>query len=97
MLCYAPSPLKIFGILMLCNLQNILVCGQFPRQCATINALANHECCPPLSGVGGSTCGVEEGRGVCSDIVIDNSTHGPPYELEGIDDRERWPERFFNR
>ena len=82
--------------LITCNLQSALVRGQFPRTCSTTEALQSRECCPLLNGVG-SACGVEEGRGICSDIVIDNSTHGPPYELEGIDDRERWPERFFNR
>ena len=70
--------------------------SQFPRACSTIEAIQSHECCPLLDG-DGSVCGEEEERGFCSDIIIDDSEHGPPYALVGIDDRERWPERFFNR
>ena len=73
-----------------------IVCGQFPRACATTDSLSTGVCCPPIDGVG-SPCGEAEGRGVCSDIVIDNSTYGPPYALENIDDREKWPSRFYNR
>lgn len=70
--------------------------AQFPRLCATSEVLQSHSCCPPINGTG-SSCGEAEGRGRCSEIIIDSSEHGPPYNLVGVDDRERWPERFFNR
>ena len=88
--------IKLFFGLLIFNLRHMSIRGQFPRVCATAEALQSRQCCPPLNGIG-SACGITEGRGSCGDIDIDNSTHGPPYELEGIDDRERWPERFFNR
>nr|XP_002129679.2 L-dopachrome tautomerase [Ciona intestinalis] len=72
------------------------VYAQFPRVCATLEAIEAHQCCPFLSG-NGSRCGEEEGRGSCVDIKIDDLPHGQQYVLVGIDDRERWPERFFNR
>ncbi|XP_039259423.2 5,6-dihydroxyindole-2-carboxylic acid oxidase-like [Styela clava] len=80
----------------------VLVCiagkcqSQFPRACATMEAYLLHECCPVMRG-GGSQCGEAEGRGMCADIVVDEQPWGGPYTLFGIDDRERWPERFFNR
>nr|XP_002119601.1 5,6-dihydroxyindole-2-carboxylic acid oxidase-like [Ciona intestinalis] len=80
--------------LLLCS--PLLVYAQFPRACATLEAILSHECCPELAGTG-SSCGELEGRGSCQDITIDDLPHGQQYVLVGIDDRERWPERFFNR
>ena len=68
--------------------------AQFPRACATLQAYLSHECCPLVNG---SACAEDTGRGSCSDISIDDAPHGQQYVLVGIDDRERWPERFFNR
>ncbi|CAK8689246.1 unnamed protein product [Clavelina lepadiformis] len=68
--------------------------AQFPRACATLQAYLSHECCPLVNG---SACAKDTGRGSCSDISIDDAPHGQQYVLVGIDDRERWPERFFNR
>jgi len=73
-----------------------VVRAQFPRMCATLEAILSHECCPPMNG-SGSQCGFTEGRGQCESIVVDGLPHGNQYVLVGIDDRERWPERFFNR
>lgn len=83
----------MFGLLYLVYL-TAQTHAQFPRACAGMEAYLSHECCPLLNG---SKCGVDEGRGICSDIVIDDQPWGGPYVLVGIDDRERWPERFFNR
>ena len=85
----------VLVILFLCKIPNRAI-AQFPRACATVESLQSHSCCPLLNG-SGSPCGEAEGRGKCSEITVDNSPHGPPYDLVGIDDRERWPERFFNR
>ena len=75
---------------------NNAVHAQFPRACATLEAILSHECCPLLNGTG-SKCGVDENRGECRDIAVDDLPHGNQYVLVGIDDREHWPERFFNR
>lgn len=83
---------SIFFLIILPN----YVTAQFPRLCATAESLRNGSCCPLLNGVG-SVCGEEEGRGKCDWIKIDDSPYGPPYDLVGIDDRERWPARFYNR
>uniref|UniRef100_H2YVJ9 Tyrosinase copper-binding domain-containing protein n=1 Tax=Ciona savignyi TaxID=51511 RepID=H2YVJ9_CIOSA len=81
-----------FGIMVLTQ----CVAAQFPRACATLEAIKSHQCCPLLGGTG-SRCGEVEGRGICSDITIKDRPHGEQYVLVGVDDRERWPERFFNR
>ncbi|KAM4807536.1 5,6-dihydroxyindole-2-carboxylic acid oxidase [Rhinophrynus dorsalis] len=77
------------------------VLAQFPRQCVTPEALLSGECCPGLFP--GQTpdpndqCGSTLGRGQCAPIVVDTRPHGPQYQLDGLDDREQWPIRFFNR
>ncbi|XP_039271284.2 L-dopachrome tautomerase-like [Styela clava] len=85
----------VIGVLIIACL-SVRTDAQFPRACATMGAYLSKECCPLMSGTG-SPCGQTERRGICSDIVVDEQPWGGPYVLFGIDDRERWPERFFNR
>ncbi|XP_040185381.1 5,6-dihydroxyindole-2-carboxylic acid oxidase-like [Rana temporaria] len=78
-----------------------LASAQFPRQCATPEALATGECCPGLypqrSPNPSDLCGFTVGRGRCMPITVDARPHGPQYKMEGLDDREFWPIRFFKR
>lgn len=74
--------------------------AQFPRECATTEALRNGVCCPdlaPMSGPGTDPCGSSSGRGRCEAVTADSRPHGPQYPHDGRDDREGWPTRFFNR
>ncbi|XP_019339371.1 5,6-dihydroxyindole-2-carboxylic acid oxidase isoform X2 [Alligator mississippiensis] len=74
--------------------------AQFPRQCATVEALVSGECCPdlsPLSVPGSDRCGSSSGRGQCMPVIADSRPHGPQYMHDGRDDREHWPLRFFNQ
>ncbi|XP_053888999.1 5,6-dihydroxyindole-2-carboxylic acid oxidase [Malaclemys terrapin pileata] len=74
--------------------------AQFPRQCATVDALRSGECCPdfsPVFGPGTDRCGSSSGRGQCVPVIADSRPHGPQYMHDGQDDREQWPLRFFNR
>ncbi|XP_030602226.1 tyrosinase-like [Archocentrus centrarchus] len=69
---------------------------QFPRQCATQDALRTKECCPPWEG-DGSACGANSGRGTCEDVAVSVQPDGPQYPFSGLDDREKWPLVFYNR
>ncbi|XP_047279797.1 5,6-dihydroxyindole-2-carboxylic acid oxidase isoform X1 [Homo sapiens] len=74
--------------------------AQFPRQCATVEALRSGMCCPdlsPVSGPGTDRCGSSSGRGRCEAVTADSRPHSPQYPHDGRDDREVWPLRFFNR
>lgn len=74
--------------------------AQFPRQCATVEALRSGMCCPdyfPVFGPGTDRCGVSTGRGRCVQVTVDLRPHGPQYMHDGRDDREQWPIRFFNQ
>lgn len=74
--------------------------AQFPRECATIEALRNGVCCPDLSalsGPGTDLCGSSSGRGRCEAVTADFRPHSPLYPHDGRDDRESWPTRFFTR
>ncbi|XP_072904511.1 5,6-dihydroxyindole-2-carboxylic acid oxidase [Hemitrygon akajei] len=82
--------------LLLTGLLNT-VGAQFPRECVSPEVLRSGECCPAPSGAPGDRCGSSRGRGVCADVRVDLAAHGPQYPLDGIDERERWPLRFFNR
>ncbi|XP_053312532.1 5,6-dihydroxyindole-2-carboxylic acid oxidase isoform X2 [Spea bombifrons] len=77
------------------------VSAQFPRQCVTPEVLASGECCPGLfpdqSPDPNDQCGATVGRGICVPVIVDTRPHGPQYQLDGLDDREQWPTRFFNR
>ncbi|XP_071780728.2 tyrosinase-like [Centroberyx gerrardi] len=69
---------------------------QFPRLCATREALRTKECCPPWEG-DGSACGASSGRGFCQDVEVPDFPDGPQYPFSGLDDREKWPLVFYNR
>uniref|UniRef100_F7DEK9 Tyrosinase-related protein 1 n=1 Tax=Ornithorhynchus anatinus TaxID=9258 RepID=F7DEK9_ORNAN len=74
--------------------------GQFPHECATLEALRSRECCPDLfpgADPGTDKCGSLSGRGRCEAVNADSRPHSPQYPHDGRDDRERWPTRFFNR
>ncbi|KAM5260019.1 5,6-dihydroxyindole-2-carboxylic acid oxidase isoform 2-T5 [Hipposideros larvatus] len=74
--------------------------AQFPRECATTEALRNGVCCPdllPISGPGTDLCGSSSGRGRCEAVTADSRPHSRQYPHDGRDDREGWPTRFFNR
>lgn len=70
--------------------------AQFPRECATVEALRSGMCCPELSPLSGP-CGSSSGRGRCMAVTADSRPHSPQYPHDGRDDREGWPTRFFNR
>ncbi|KAJ0004550.1 hypothetical protein NQD34_010764 [Periophthalmus magnuspinnatus] len=69
---------------------------QFPRACATRDALLSKECCPSWDG-DGSACGANSGRGFCWDVEVSQEPDGPQYPFSGLDDREKWPLVFYNR
>ncbi|TRY81364.1 hypothetical protein DNTS_029011 [Danionella cerebrum] len=69
---------------------------QFPRVCATQEALQSKRCCPAWPG-DGSVCGVQSGRGFCQLVEVSESPNGPQYPHSGVDDRERWPLVFYNQ
>ncbi|CAL8372775.1 unnamed protein product [Gadus morhua 'NCC'] len=82
-------------VLLVLQLSGFCV-AQFPRLCATSEALRTKECCPAWQG-DGSACGAMSGRGFCAEVEVSEEPWGPQYPHRGIDDRERWPLAFFNR
>ncbi|XP_069621025.1 5,6-dihydroxyindole-2-carboxylic acid oxidase [Ranitomeya imitator] len=99
MLCYRSW--SFYSVALLFVLFYDLISAQFPRQCATPEALLSGECCPglfpQLSPDASDQCGFSVGRGLCGTVSVDTRPHGPQYQLDGTDDREQWPIRFFNR
>ncbi|XP_036439368.1 tyrosinase-related protein 1b [Colossoma macropomum] len=85
-----------WSVLLVCTYV-VVTQGQFPRQCVTPEGLRSGTCCPSPTNRANDECGFSTGRGRCMPVAVDGRPHGPQYPHSGWDDRERWPQRFFNR
>lgn len=87
-----PVTLAVLFLLQLVRVSR----AQFPRPCATAEALRTKTCCPAWPG-DGSVCGVSSGRGFCKAVTVSEQPNGPQFPHSDVDDRERWPLAFYNR